>query len=190
MATSCRNKCSKCSCCSKLAANLKDLFLYKDHADVTFEFNDGEEVRAHKAILAARVPLFQKMLSSGMIESQTNRVKIEDADARCFADFLLFIYCGEIPVAIHGENLLILSVKYDVPDLVGHCVSKLKSEFRIKINSFSSPEDVESEAKQLLQLSQMYNIPAVKSACENELRDLLKDKINSLDLLEIEVSEW
>ena len=173
MASQC--KCvGSCTCryaTVKLSEDYEDLFLSKDHADVTFEFEGGHEVKAHKLILVTRVPLFQKMFSSGMKESQTNRVKIEDADTESFFDFLYFIYCGKLPVSPYRGNVFDLSAKYDVLDLVRHCISTLKS----KMDSCSS---FESEAARLFEFAKKFDLPNIKRACEDEILSLLKSCVD------------
>ena len=49
---------------------------------------------AHKVILAARSPVFAAMLTSGMTESITNRIKIDDVAPTTFKQFLKFLYTG------------------------------------------------------------------------------------------------
>ena len=165
--------------CKKLTADFRGLFLFQVHSDVTFEFEDGGEVGAHKAILVARVPVFEKMFASGMKESQTSRVEIKDADARSFDDFLHFIYCGKVPESFHAENMLVLAVRYDMPELVEHCLPCLKSEFGAKIHR-GQPELMELEAKRLDQFSRKYNIPAIKTICEKEAQEFIQKEWKSL----------
>ena len=50
---------------------------------------------AHKFVLAARSPVFAAMLTSGMSESISNRIKIDDVAPTTFKQFLKFLYTGE-----------------------------------------------------------------------------------------------
>ncbi|XP_076788952.1 TD and POZ domain-containing protein 3-like isoform X2 [Arvicanthis niloticus] len=56
----------------------------------------GHEFRAHKAILAARSPVFRAMFQHEMKESLTNRVEIQDLDPQVFMEMMGFIYTGKV----------------------------------------------------------------------------------------------
>ncbi len=62
-------------------------------ADVIFEVGppDGDtvDIRAHKLLLISRCEVFQAMFSSGMIESNSARVRVEDIDPAIFRELLL-----------------------------------------------------------------------------------------------------
>lgn len=81
--------------------------------DVTFVFTDGNESRAHKAILAARSPVFAAMFThQSTSESLQGRVEISDASAEVFEHFLAYIYTGQAPSMDQlAEKLLPLSDK-------------------------------------------------------------------------------
>lgn len=68
---------------------------------------DGREFYAHKAILAARSPVFSAMFEHEMTESRKGRVEISDIDPDVFNEMLKFIYTGDTP-QIQGmaEDLL------------------------------------------------------------------------------------
>ena len=93
-------------------------------ADVTFELLDGE-VQAHKNIISARVDVFDKMFSSNMRETITGKVQIADSDVLSFKAFLRFLYSGNLTEPFELESVLNLARKYDLPDLICPCISKL-----------------------------------------------------------------
>jgi speckle-type POZ protein len=68
---------------------------------------DGREFNAHKAILAARSPVFNAMFEHEMKESRKGRVEISDIDPDVFNEMLKFVYTGNTP-QIQGmaEDLL------------------------------------------------------------------------------------
>ncbi|KAL1762954.1 speckle-type POZ protein isoform X2, partial [Sigmodon hispidus] len=55
------------------------------------------EFRAHKAILAARSPVFKAMFEHDMEESRKNRVEIHDLEPQVFRAMMNFIYTGKVP---------------------------------------------------------------------------------------------
>uniref|UniRef100_A0AAY4EGQ1 BTB domain-containing protein n=1 Tax=Denticeps clupeoides TaxID=299321 RepID=A0AAY4EGQ1_9TELE len=57
----------------------------------------GQEFQAHKAILAARCPVFRAMFTHNMMERQTNRVEIHEMEPEVLKELLTFIYSGKAP---------------------------------------------------------------------------------------------
>jgi len=101
-----------------------ELFTSGDETDITFVFAYGE-IRAHKQVLIERVPYFEKMFSSGMKESLTNRVDMPNVDMRSFDVFLRYIYGGHLPKSFDVESQLSYADMYDVPDLAKDCHPQL-----------------------------------------------------------------
>ncbi|MEJ1277815.1 hypothetical protein NN561_008733 [Cricetulus griseus] len=57
----------------------------------------GQEFQAHKAILAARSPVFRAMFEHDMQEKRKNRVEIQDLEPQVFKTMMDFIYTGKAP---------------------------------------------------------------------------------------------
>ncbi|KAL6044150.1 hypothetical protein STEG23_019830 [Scotinomys teguina] len=57
----------------------------------------GQEFRAHKAILAARSPVFRAMFEHDTGESKRNRTEIHDLEPQVFKKMMDFIYTGKSP---------------------------------------------------------------------------------------------
>ncbi|KAM6904596.1 speckle-type POZ protein isoform 2-T2 [Xenentodon cancila] len=57
----------------------------------------GQKFQAHKAILAARSPVFSAMFEHEMEESTKNRVEINDVEPDVFKEMMCFIYTGKAP---------------------------------------------------------------------------------------------
>jgi hypothetical protein len=90
--------------------------------DVEFLFVKEEGLLfAHRFILSARSPVFAAMFSNDMIESQTGRVEIHDADFCLFRHFLKFIYTGKLDIAARNLELLALADKYQIETLQEMC---------------------------------------------------------------------
>jgi len=102
-----------------------ELFTSGDETDITFVFAYGE-IRAHKQVLIERVPYFEKMFSSGMKESLTNRVDMPNVDMRSFDVFLRYIYGGHLPKSFDVESQLSFADMYDVSDLAKDCHPQLR----------------------------------------------------------------
>jgi len=108
---------------SDLSSTLEQFFLSGKESDISFVIGNVN-VPAHKAILRARVPYFDKMLSSGMVETKTNTVVIKDSDAASFKDVLIFIYSGKLPKKLEEKSFQILPLadKYDLQSLKDACI--------------------------------------------------------------------
>ncbi|XP_031240765.1 TD and POZ domain-containing protein 2-like [Mastomys coucha] len=88
----------------------------------------GHEFRAHKAILAARSPVFRAMFQHEMKESLTNRIEIHDLDYQVFKEMMGFIYMGKA-LQLHNHSMatgmLSAADKYDLEGLNVLCEEAL-----------------------------------------------------------------
>jgi speckle-type POZ protein len=106
--------------------------LYEEAAtsgDVTFVVQ-GKRIGAHRLILSARSPVFDRMFNPGgnnngiaWKEATEEEVEIQAADSATFAEMLAFIYCGTLSddVAINKFALLVLADRYEVLSLKNVC---------------------------------------------------------------------
>ncbi len=76
---------------------------------------------AHRFVLSARSPVFAAMFNSGMAETQTGQVRIEDVDPNIFRLFLEFLYTGPLKSFEETEQLFTLADKYQVETLMTLC---------------------------------------------------------------------
>ncbi|KAF6202045.1 hypothetical protein GE061_004442 [Apolygus lucorum] len=83
---------------SSLAVDFWQLYLNQKLVDVAVEVN-GKEFMVHKAVLAARSPVFASMFETNMTESNMNRVVITDIEPDVFVELLRFMYSDK------AENL-------------------------------------------------------------------------------------
>ncbi|XP_040597055.1 speckle-type POZ protein-like [Mesocricetus auratus] len=96
-------------------------------------FVAGQEFRAHKAILAARSPVFRAMFEHDMEESRTNRVEIHDLDPRGFKAMVGFIYTGKAP-DLHNmaDSVLAAADKYGLERLKFICEHALYKDLSVE----------------------------------------------------------
>lgn len=87
----------------RLPEDLEDLFRSQEFSDVTISAN-GREFKAHKAILAARSPMFRGMFSHDMKETKYNRVDVPDVDPDVLQEMLRFIYTGRSRLEQSNSN--------------------------------------------------------------------------------------
>ncbi|KAL5509121.1 hypothetical protein EMCRGX_G004415 [Ephydatia muelleri] len=80
------------TCSSDLACLLED----GQFSDVMLAVG-SHEFKAHKAVLAARSPVFSAMFEHKMEESRKNHVEISDLDQEVMQEMLAYIYTGKAP---------------------------------------------------------------------------------------------
>uniref|UniRef100_A0A8C2ZNB5 Speckle type BTB/POZ protein n=1 Tax=Cyclopterus lumpus TaxID=8103 RepID=A0A8C2ZNB5_CYCLU len=82
----------------------------------------GQKFQAHKAILAARSPVFGATFEHEMEESKKNRVKINDVAPDVFKEVICFIYTGKAPnLDKMADDLLAAADKYALERLKVMC---------------------------------------------------------------------
>ncbi|CEF65919.1 Speckle-type POZ protein [Strongyloides ratti] len=113
----------------------------------------SQEIRTHKAILAARSPVFEAMFShQDTSESKSGSVVIEDIEYDVFKELVIFIYSGKIATNKKelAADLMIAADKYGLIELRNHCELSL-------IKSLSC-----ENVCQLLILADLYNAEKLK----------------------------
>ena len=97
----------------------------KDFTDVTLACEDGQQLEAHKAILAASSPFFQRLLERNNHPHPLVYMRgLKSEDLLAIVDFL---YCGEANV--YQENIdsfLAIAEELQLKDLVGKNDEKVK----------------------------------------------------------------
>lgn len=121
---------------ASLAYDLAALFSSGRRTDVVLRVGE-EEVRAHGQVLAARSPVFDRMLATGMVEASTGVVRITDISMQVLRWLCEFMYTDAVrdeevwsDDALLGE-LMRAAAKYDVPGLVRLCAAKAASRVRV-----------------------------------------------------------
>ncbi|XP_018652522.1 hypothetical protein Smp_151050 [Schistosoma mansoni] len=91
------------------------------------------QFEAHKAILAARSPVFAAMFGHGMEESRANRVEITDMEPDTVAEVLRYIYTGQV-VGMNrlAHELLAAADKYQLERLKTMCEEALVESLSVE----------------------------------------------------------
>eukprot|EP00118_Oscarella_pearsei_P019495 m.207774 g.207774 ORF g.207774 m.207774 type:complete len:383 (+) comp39697_c1_seq21:124-1272(+) len=111
--------------------HFSDVVLAVRFKDSQCHENGVEEFRefpAHKAILAARSPVFSAMFGHQMEESRKGKVEIDDIPPGVFKDMLTFIYTGTVPkesLQKNADDLLAAADKYQLDRLRIMCEETL-----------------------------------------------------------------
>lgn len=97
-------------------------------ADFEICTSDRQLLKAHKAILAARSPVFHAMLRSDTQEAQIRSVKIMDFDSMVIRELLRFIYCDKVEGLRKVDRELVFAAdKYQLDDLKKLCLDSITS---------------------------------------------------------------
>ncbi|CAO2628114.1 Speckle-type POZ protein [Lemmus lemmus] len=93
----------------------------------------GQEFQAHKAILAARSPVFRAMFKNDMEESRKNRIEIHDLEPQVFKTMVGFIYTGKAP-DLHSmaDAVLAAADKYGLERLKVMCERALCQDLSVE----------------------------------------------------------
>ncbi|XP_036032592.1 LOW QUALITY PROTEIN: speckle-type POZ protein-like [Onychomys torridus] len=93
----------------------------------------GQEFQAHKAILAARSPVFRAMFQHDMEESRKNRFEIPDLEPQVFKAMMDFIYTGKAPhLDSMADVVLAAADKYGLERLKVMCEDALFKDLSVE----------------------------------------------------------
>lgn len=105
---------------SSWSKQLGDVFTNQHFTDVEFLVG-SQSFAAHRFVLSVRCPVFAAMFNSGMKESLTGSVRIEDIDPEIFCDFLRFLYTGVLAPSAISKKLFAVADRYQVEALINLC---------------------------------------------------------------------
>lgn len=91
----------------------------------------GVKFPCHKAILAARSKVFNKMFAANMKETKTEMAKMT-MKVETLKAMLEFIYSGEVSGDINNAELLEVADMYELPGLVAICFNSFKTMVSIE----------------------------------------------------------
>ncbi|CAI9088144.1 OLC1v1022393C1 [Oldenlandia corymbosa var. corymbosa] len=124
------------------------------HTDIVINASDGS-IGAHRAVLAARSPVFQRMFAHDLKEKENSTIDLPDMSIEACQTFLSYIY-GNIQTQdflTHRLALIRAADKYDIADLKEACHESLL-------------EDIDTKnVLERLQSASLYQLPKLKNCC-------------------------
>mmetsp|Transcript_64032 Transcript_64032/g.111557 ORF Transcript_64032/g.111557 Transcript_64032/m.111557 type:complete len:515 (-) Transcript_64032:160-1704(-) len=139
-----------------LSSNFLSLLEEGKHCDVTFKVK-GEPIKAHACVLAARSEVFDRELHSGMRESKSREVFIEDCEAHIFWAMLQFLYSDDF---LHIEKSMKTGAASSREAGGGDAAE-------------SSPASKVRYLQDVLFVSHKYQISRLSAWCQRQLCDLV-----------------
>ncbi|URE24106.1 hypothetical protein MUK42_07595 [Musa troglodytarum] len=124
------------------------------HTDITINARGGS-IGSHRAVLAARSPVFRSMFSHDLKEKELSAVDICDMSFEACRAFVDFIYGNFQADEFLGHRLALLRAadKYDLSDLKEACHESLL-------------EDIDAKnVLERLQTAHLHHLPELKSSC-------------------------
>lgn len=95
-------------------------------ADFELKTKDNETLKAHRSIIAARSPVFFKMLTSDMEEAKQGWANVPDFDSIVMKEVLRFIYCNEVrDLNKIDYDLIFAAEKYQLDELKEICIDSM-----------------------------------------------------------------
>ncbi|KAK1263530.1 BTB/POZ domain-containing protein [Acorus gramineus] len=133
------------------------------HTDVTINTSDGT-LKAHRAVLSASSPVFERMFIHDLKEKESSTIEIEDMSLESCMALLSYIYGNITHDEFWKHRLALLGAanKYDIVDLKECCEESLLED----INS--------SNVLERLQEAWLYQLNNLKKGCLTYLFDFLK----------------
>lgn len=97
--------------------------------DVTLETEDGERIRAHRAVLSACSPFFHAMFTSNLSESRNDLVKIWETDVDVLQAIVHYCYASSFEFPTDKMlSLLCASDRLTMDDLFDECSFHLEGQ--------------------------------------------------------------
>uniref|UniRef100_A0A0E0LX08 BTB domain-containing protein n=1 Tax=Oryza punctata TaxID=4537 RepID=A0A0E0LX08_ORYPU len=151
---------------SNLGGQLGDIVDRADGSDVSFSAG-GETFHAHRAVLAARSPVFRAELLGDMAEATMSCITLHDINPATFKALLHFVYTDALPTVDGGcsspssseffESLLVAGDRYALDRLKLMCAQKLWESVSVETVAAA------------IGYAETYHCPELKSKCLNFL---------------------
>ena len=128
---------------AKLTDDLGNLLIDGHLSDVVLLVGD-RKFPVHRAILAARSPVFRAMFTSNMKESVAEEIQIEDMEPDVMEELLRCVYTDQVPVEC-GCDMLIAFDRFGLISLFDRCQKSLLIEDENALELFALGDDLKAK---------------------------------------------
>lgn len=113
-------------------SDYKVMFESQALSDFKLKMNDNRVLKAHRAILSARSPVFLSMLTNNMQEAAECSVDIPDYDSQTMKELLRFVYYNEVENLDEvATDLIFAAEKYQIEPLKKVCSEHILSKLEL-----------------------------------------------------------
>ena len=115
--------------CQSIMSSLSEMQKANELCDVTLETEDGEQIRAHRAVLSACSQFFHAMFTSNLSESRNDLVKIWEMDMEVLHAIVRYCYASSFEFPPNKLlTLLCASDRLSMDDLFDECSFHLEGQ--------------------------------------------------------------
>ena len=139
-----------------------------------------QEIRAHRVILAANSPYFEAMFTGPLLESQQQRIPLEDVSEKAAKALVEFMYTSQITVTEDNVgDLLPLATMWQIDPVVSACGEFLKARINndncLELLTFA----IDHDCKNLSACAYKYAEDHFLDVCQSEAFLLLSASVIS-----------
>merc|ERR1712240_212781 len=106
------------------------------------------------------------MFTSGMVEAQTNHIKVADSNVKNFKAMLGFLYTGALRDPFDSDEVMILASKYNLHGMIKVCIAKMQWELCDHRGSSTAFPIV----NELVELADKFAVAGVREALEKMMK--------------------
>jgi speckle-type POZ protein len=130
--------------------------------DVTFLVG-GEAFPAHRAVLAARSPVFEAQLLGAMADARVPSITVQDMEPAAFRALLQYMYTDSLPAdaELGDSDSLVAMMQHLVAAADRYALDRLKTMCSLKLTENVSADTVGS----ILVCAETYGCPELKKRC-------------------------
>ena len=153
-----------------LIPGLHRMFNDRVRTDVTFHVDGGQQISAHRIVLASQSEYFECLLYGKMKEGTSSEINLEGTPADAFRELLRYLYAGSI-------SHLPLSTTLDLHLLADRfAVLSLKEMIELALKRALSTENVLYIYSHAHHLSESYLQQKCEDFVDNHAGDIVKDE--------------
>lgn len=117
----------------RIACDIHKMFDETKFLDIEMKCNDGEILKAHKAILASRSTVFYAIFSNCPKQPHNQTIEILDFDSTVMKEVLRFIYCTDIEnLEKISRRLIFAAEKFQLEGLKKICIENIVANLSSK----------------------------------------------------------
>lgn len=100
------------------------------------KLQDGQEIDAHKAVIAAACPGWKGLLEASIVESQTGVFVVDDTNPEVFKGFIKALYCGEFEDQTLLPEIALMAERYKAEEIMYKVVLAMPKALELQGPSF------------------------------------------------------